>query len=112
MNHLYIYIGIAVGVVVVLLVAKTLFAKNPTVKTLTENYRFPLTYAQQVGEELQKCTWPWDANLEAFNPRKYRQLTESTVVVIVLTVMMAGLISISDVLIHPAVGFLTNSGSK
>jgi preprotein translocase subunit SecE len=110
--NLYIYIGCAVVLIALVVLARSFWGEKVSVQYLTKNYHFPLTYAMQVREELVKCTWPWDPNLDPLNPRKYRQLTEATVVVIVLTVMMAGLISVADILIHPAVGFLTNTESK
>ncbi len=111
-SNLYIYIGCAVVVIALVVLARNFWGEKVSFQYIIQNIRFPLTYAEQVREELVKCTWPWDPNLEPFNPRKYRQLTESTVVVIVLTVMMAGLISVADVLIHPAVGFLTNTAES
>ena len=71
-----------------------------------------VVYVQQVHDELYKCTWPWDPNLEATNIRKYRELIQLTGLVIISVVLLAGLVSVADLLIHPAIGFLTNTGLK
>ena len=64
-----------------------------------------------VGEtrtELAKCAWPWDPNLTGF--KKYRELRDSTVVVILSVVLLAGFVTTSDWLLTHLVGFLTGTG--
>lgn len=74
-----------------------------------------LAYRQKVfafiGEvkvELAKCSWPWDPNLHGI--KRYKELIESTVVVIVSTVLLAGFVTASDLVLAHVVGFLTGSG--
>ena len=49
--------------------------------------------------ELDKCSWPWDPNLTGF--KKYRELIESTVVVIVSVILLAGFVTTSDLVFWP-----------
>ncbi len=57
--------------------------------------------------ELEKCSWPWDPNLSGF--RKYKELIDSTVVVILSVIMLAGFVTFSDFVLTHLVGFLTGT---
>jgi preprotein translocase subunit SecE len=64
-----------------------------------------------VGEtkvELDKCAWPWDPNQTGF--KKFRELRDSTVVVILSVILLAGFVTTSDWLLTHLVGFLTGTG--
>jgi preprotein translocase subunit SecE len=64
-----------------------------------------------VGEtkvELDKCSWPWDPNQAGF--KKFRELRDSTVVVILSVILLAGFVTTSDWLLTHLVGFLTGTG--
>ncbi|MEM1157752.1 MAG: preprotein translocase subunit SecE [Verrucomicrobiota bacterium] len=63
-------------------------------------------FLHEVRAELGKCSWPWDP--EQTGLRKYKQLIDSTVVVIVSTILLAGYITGFDYLISNLVGFLVN----
>jgi preprotein translocase subunit SecE len=72
---------------------------------------FRLTILKFVGEtktELDKCAWPWDPNQTGF--KKFRELRDSTVVVILSVILLAGFVTSSDWLLTHLVGFLTGSG--
>jgi len=72
--------------------------------------RHRLTVLKFIGEvrvELEKCSWPWDPNLTGF--KKYRELIESTVVVIISVVLLAGFVTSCDWLLAHLVGFLTGT---
>ncbi len=65
-------------------------------------------FVGEVKVELDKCSWPWDPNLSGI--KKYKELIESTFVVIVSTILLAGFVTTSDwVLVH-FVGALTGGG--
>ncbi|MEM6886214.1 MAG: preprotein translocase subunit SecE [Verrucomicrobiota bacterium] len=63
-------------------------------------------FLHEVRTELGKCSWPWDP--EQTGLRKYKQLIDSTVVVIVSTILLAGYITGFDYLISNLVGLLVN----
>jgi preprotein translocase subunit SecE len=58
--------------------------------------------------ELAKCSWPWDPNQTGF--KKFRELRDSTVVVILSVILLAGFVTTSDWLLTHLVGFLTGTG--
>ncbi len=87
-----ILLGIALGLVAVLL-----------------RYRARVfTFISEVRVELGKCTWPWDPNQTGL--KKYRELIESTAVVIVSTILLAAFVTTSDLVLAHVVGFLTGGG--
>ncbi len=62
-----------------------------------------------VGEtvaELKKCTWPWNPAETDFR-KKYRELIDSTLVVAVFAILLAGFITSSDFLLVQVIGFFT-----
>jgi preprotein translocase subunit SecE len=72
--------------------------------------RYRLRILKFVGEvkvELDKCSWPWDPNLTGF--KKYKELIESTVVVIISVVLLAGYVTMWDFLLSHFVGWLTGA---
>ena len=64
-------------------------------------------FVSEVKVELDKCSWPWDANLGGF--KKYKELIESTVVVIISVVLLAGYVTTWDFLLSHVVGFVTGT---
>ena len=66
------------------------------------------TFIAEVKVELAKCSWPWDPNQRGF--KKYKELLESTAVVIVSTILLAGFVTTSDFVLTHVVGFLTGGG--
>jgi preprotein translocase subunit SecE len=74
-------------------------------------FYYRVTIFKFIGEtkvELDKCAWPWDPNQTGF--KKYRELRDSTVVVILSVVLLAGFVTTSDWLLTHLVGFLTGTG--
>jgi preprotein translocase subunit SecE len=72
--------------------------------------RHRLTVLKFVGEvkvELDKCSWPWDPNLTGI--KKYKELIESTIVVIISVVLLAGFVTTCDWILAHLVGFLTGT---
>ena len=62
----------------------------------------------EVKVELDKCSWPWDPNQTGL--KKYKELIESTAVVIVSTILLAGFVTGSDFILIHVVGALTGGG--
>jgi preprotein translocase subunit SecE len=86
------FLGVAIALVVLLL-----------------RYRMRVfTFVAEVKVELGKCTWPWDPNQTGL--KKYRELIESTAVVIVSTILLAAFVTTSDLVLAHVVGFLTGGG--
>jgi preprotein translocase subunit SecE len=66
-----------------------------------------LKFVGEVKVELDKCSWPWDPNQTGF--KKYKELLESTIVVIISVVLLAGFVTTSDWILTHLVGFLTGT---
>jgi len=80
----------------VLLVFLLLFFREPIFK-----------FVGEVKVELDKCSWPWDPNQTGF--KRYKELIESTVVVIISVVLLAGYVTAWDFLLSHVVGALTGT---
>ncbi len=63
-------------------------------------------FVREVRVELAKCTWPWDPEQTGF--RKYKVLIDTTIVICVATLLMAGYITGFDFAINKLVGWLVN----
>ena len=56
-------------------------------------------FTAEVREELQKAQWPWDPKEKGF--KRYKELWDSTVVVIIATLLLSGYVAFFDfVLLH------------
>ena len=51
-------------------------------------------FINEVRVELDKCSWPWDPNQTGF--KKYKELRDSTVVVILSVILLAGFVTSCD----------------
>jgi preprotein translocase subunit SecE len=80
-----------------------------TVVVLFLYYRVTIfKFVGEVKVELDKCSWPWDPNQTGF--KKFRELRDSTAVVILSVILLAGFVTTSDWLLTHLVGFLTGTG--
>jgi preprotein translocase subunit SecE len=52
-------------------------------------------FIREVKTELLKATWPWDPKEKAFGA-KYKELIDSTIVVIIAMILLAAYVSIFD----------------
>ncbi len=52
-------------------------------------------FIREVKTELQKATWPWDPKEKAFGA-KYKELIDSTIVVIIAMLMLAAIVTVFD----------------
>ena len=59
----------------------------------------------EVRVELGKAQWPWDPNEKGF--KRFKELTDSTVVVLVAMLILGGYIAFFDFILINVVGFLT-----
>jgi len=61
----------------------------------------------EVKGELRKASWPWDSDPKAKGFRKYKELIDSTIVVLVAVILLAGFVQFWDFIQILTVGFLT-----
>ena len=54
-----------------------------------------INFLREVKTELLKATWPWDPKEKQFGA-KYKELIDSTIVVIVAMILLAAFVSIFD----------------
>ena len=54
------------------------------------------TFTREVKTELQKATWPWDPKEKTFGA-KYKELIDSTVVVMIGMLLLAAYVSLIDI---------------
>ena len=59
----------------------------------------------EVKVELQKASWPWDPTQKGF--KKFRELTDSTVVVIMAMVLLGAYVALFDFVLVNVVHFFT-----
>jgi preprotein translocase subunit SecE len=59
----------------------------------------------EVKLELQKASWPWDPKEKGF--RRYKELSDSTVVVIIAMLLLGGYVALFDFVLVNFVHFFT-----
>ena len=85
-----------------------LFIGLAALAALFFRYRTPIVkFVGEVKVELDKCSWPWDPNQTGF--KRYKELIESTVVVIISVVLLAGYVTSWDFLLAHVVGAATGT---
>jgi preprotein translocase subunit SecE len=62
-------------------------------------------FTSEVRVELSKAQWPWDPNEKGF--RRFKELNDSTVVVLVAMFILGGYIALFDFALIHVVSFLT-----
>jgi len=62
-------------------------------------------FFSEVKVELQKASWPWDPKEKGF--RRYKELTDSTLVVIIAMVLLGGYVALFDFVLINFVQFFT-----
>ncbi len=62
-------------------------------------------FFSEVKVELQKASWPWDPKEKGF--RRYKELTDSTIVVIIAMLLLGGYVSLFDFVLMNVVHFFT-----
>jgi preprotein translocase subunit SecE len=63
-------------------------------------------FIEEVKAELRKATWPWDSDPKAKGLKKYKELVDSTVVVLIAIVLLAGFVAVSDLLLSESLSFI------
>ena len=62
----------------------------------------------EVKGELRKASWPWDSDPKAKGFRKYKELIDSTIVVLIAVILLAGFVQFWDFIRILTVGFLSD----
>ena len=62
-------------------------------------------FFSEVKVELQKASWPWDPKEKGF--RRYKELTDSTLVVIIAMLLLGGYVTLFDFVLVNFVHFFT-----
>ena len=62
-------------------------------------------FFSEVRAELQKASWPWESKDKGI--RRYKELTDSTVVVIVAMLLLGGYVALFDFILVNVIHFLT-----
>jgi preprotein translocase subunit SecE len=62
-------------------------------------------FVHEVKVELLKASWPWDPKERGF--KKYKELTDSTLIVVIAMLLLSGYIAFWDFLLVNIVGWMT-----
>ena len=62
-------------------------------------------FYSEVRLELVKASWPWDPKQKGM--KRYKELTDSTIVVIVAMLLMGGYVALFDFILVAVIHFLT-----
>ena len=71
-------------------------------------FRKIATFIHEVKAELRKASWPWDNDPKAKGFQKYKELVDSTLVVLVAMILLACYVSLFDVNAIKILGLLTS----
>ena len=63
------------------------------------------TFFTEVRLELQKASWPWDPKEKGM--KRYKELTDSTLVVIIAMLLLGGYVALFDFILVNVIHFLT-----
>jgi preprotein translocase subunit SecE len=62
-------------------------------------------FLNEVRVELEKASWPWDPKEKGF--KRYKELTDSTLVVIIAMLLLGGYVALFDFILVNVIHFLT-----
>ncbi|MGJ8645011.1 MAG: preprotein translocase subunit SecE [Luteolibacter sp.] len=65
------------------------------------------SFVGEVKGELRKASWPWDQDPKAKGFKKYKELIDSTIVVLIAVILLAGFVQFWDFVQVLIVGFLS-----
>lgn len=73
-------------------------------------YAMASRFIGEVKGELRKASWPWESDPKIKGFRKYKELVDSTVVVLIAVILLAAFVQFWDLLLVNAITFLTTIG--
>jgi preprotein translocase subunit SecE len=62
-------------------------------------------FISEVRLELQKASWPWDPKEKGM--KRYKELTDSTIVVIIAMLLLGGYVALFDFILINVIHFFT-----
>lgn len=65
----------------------------------------PKQFISEVKVELTKASWPWEPKERGF--KKYKELVDSTMIVVIAMLLLAGYVSFWDFILVNIVGAVT-----
>ena len=68
------------------------------------------TFVGEVMSELRKASWPWDPDPKVKGFKKYKELIDSTLVILVAMILLAAYVALWDLIHQSVVSFLTTLG--
>ncbi|MBB81583.1 MAG: preprotein translocase subunit SecE [Roseibacillus sp.] len=68
------------------------------------------TFVGEVKGELRKASWPWDPDPKVRGFKKYKELVDSTVVILIAILLLAAYVGLWDLVHREVVDFLTRIG--
>ena len=63
------------------------------------------SFINEVKVELQKASWPWDPKEKGM--KRYKELTDSTLVVVIAMLLLGGYVSLFDFILVNVIQFFT-----
>jgi len=63
------------------------------------------TFVSEVQSELAKASWPWEPKEKGM--KKYKELTDSTVLVLIAMLLLSGFVGLWDFVMLTLTSFLT-----
>ena len=73
-------------------------------------FRKVSTFVGEVKSELRKASWPWDPDPKVKGFKKYKELIDSTVVILIAMVLLAAYVGLWDLIHRNVVDLLTKLG--
>ena len=64
----------------------------------------PKNFFSEVKVELQKASWPWDPKEKGM--KKYKELVDSTMIVLIATLLLGGYVAGWDFVLNLIFGFI------
>ena len=64
------------------------------------------SFFNEVKIELQKASWPWDPKEKGM--KRYKELTDSTLVVIIAMLLLGGYVALFDFILVNVIQFFTS----
>ena len=79
--------------------------------SITRKLKEGSEYISNVKMELKKCSWPWESDPKVKGFKKYRELWNSTLVVLVATVLLGAYVAFFDFVLSTVVNWAITTPS-
>jgi preprotein translocase subunit SecE len=63
-----------------------------------------MKFFREVAQELSKCSWPWNPSEHGL--KRYKELIDSTIIVIASSALLAAFVTGSDFVLVRVIGFV------